>query len=649
MKKIQALILACGICFAAKAQIVAISPTGDGGFETGIDLSTNNWTAVNPSTTANQWVVNNTATAYAGARGVHVSNDGTANTYTTTVARACHFLRDVTIPAGADLITLSFYWKGMGQVGFDRLLVYTAPSSIVPAVNAPVSPATGIGGATLVWQQSATSAAYSLATVTLPNTLAGTTVRLIFTWQNDATGGTTPGAAIDNISLTYVCATPQPITGNAPVCIGGSVSVGNVFAGGTWQSQNTAIATVTSGGAVTGIAAGTTSITYTSGSCVSTAVVSVSPLPLPITGHDSVCVGSTTTFADVVIGGSWSSNYPVIASVLSGSGVITGHLAGQAFITYTMPGGCYVSDTVTVVNNPGSITGALQVCPGTTTNLSCAPSGGTWSSLNPGSASINSTGKVTGIVADTAVIKYTSAAGCSSFAVVTINPLPAPIICHSVMCAQGMDTAYNATAGGIWTSLTPSLLTINPTTGEMSPSAAGTATIKYTMATACAVTRSITLNPLPAVNVHFHAPSNTLYTDTPYVAYQWYHDIFGKVIGATSFRTAGLYNGKYYVEVTDTNGCVGTSPLFNYNTDMGVGGLAGSGAVQVYPNPATDVLHISATVPCNAVISSMDGKLIMSAEKVHTMNVSGLSAGLYLLTVYDEEGRKLAIERFTRR
>ncbi|GAA4459738.1 hypothetical protein GCM10023093_01280 [Nemorincola caseinilytica] len=636
---------------AAQAQITAISPTGVGGFESGTDLSSNGWTEINPGTVANQWVVNNAAPAYAGARGAHVSNDGTAYAYTTTVARTCHFMRDVVIPAGADVITLSFYWKGMGQVGFDRLLVYTTTPAIVPAPNVPVSPATGIGGATLVWQQSATAAAYTLATVSLPNTLAGTTVRLLFTWQNDATGGTSPGAAIDNISLTYVCGTPAPITGNAPVCIGNSVSVGNAFSGGTWASGNTAVATVSPTGVITGVAAGTTLITYTSGSCVSNAVVSVSPFPAAITGRDTVCVGSTTAFANSVMGGTWSSNYPVVASVLTTSGVITGHIAGASTITYTMPGGCYITDTVNVVSNPGAITGGMSICPGTTTTLSCAPSGGKWHSLNPGSASVNlNSGMVTGIAADTAVIRYTTPAGCSSFATVTINPLPAPIIVRNIRCAQGLDTAYNATPGGVWSSLTPSLLTISTLTGEFTPTGvAGTGTIRYTLGTGCSTTKSVTFNPLPAITVYFDGFSNTLYTDTPYVHYQWYHNIFGKVVGANTFKTAGLFNGSYYVEVTDTNGCVGRSAMFAYNTDMSAGIIAGAGSVQVYPNPATDVLHINAAVPVDAVITAMDGKVLMSTKNARSMNVSQLPSGLYMLTVYDAEGRKLAIERFVRR
>ncbi|MCX8471734.1 MAG: hypothetical protein ORN55_08140 [Chitinophagaceae bacterium] len=191
-------------------QITLISPTGDGGFETGSTFSANGWTAVNAAN--NLWEIGSVATTYAGSRGIYVANPSGTYSYKNNTALTSHFYRDVVIPSGATSIILSFYWKGSGESGWDRALIYTAPNSITPVANIPVSNSTSLTGATLVWTQPSvqTTLAYTLATITLPNTLAGTTVRLIFTWQNDASGGTTPGAAIDNISLVYnpPCTTP---------------------------------------------------------------------------------------------------------------------------------------------------------------------------------------------------------------------------------------------------------------------------------------------------------------------------------------------------------------------------------------------------------------------------------------------------------
>ena len=68
------------------AQTTLISPTGDGGFETGATMALNNWTAVNHTT--NTWQVGAAATAFAGARSAFVSNDGgTTYAYTNSVSQ----------------------------------------------------------------------------------------------------------------------------------------------------------------------------------------------------------------------------------------------------------------------------------------------------------------------------------------------------------------------------------------------------------------------------------------------------------------------------------------------------------------------------------------------------------------------------------
>ncbi len=186
------------LSFAADAQTVLVSPTGDGGFETGSTLSANGWTAVNDAT--NYWTAG-TTTAYAGSRAAYISTNGTNNSYTNTIVSTSHFYRDITVPGTETNISLSFYLKGFGEANWDRLLVYTAPTSVTPVVGTPASQGTALAGANLVYTQAATYANYTLQTITLPASLAGTTFRLIFTWQNDASGGTNPPAEVDNISL----------------------------------------------------------------------------------------------------------------------------------------------------------------------------------------------------------------------------------------------------------------------------------------------------------------------------------------------------------------------------------------------------------------------------------------------------------------
>ncbi len=715
MKFLQALLIACSISLAGNAQIIAVNPTAEGGFESGATFTSNGWTTVNPTTYANQWTLTNNAPAFAGSAGAHVTNDTVTFAYTTTVARTCHLFRNFTIPTGASDINLGFQWKGFGQSGADRLLVYLAPTTVLPVANMPASPSTTMAGATLIWTQpSYAENSYIPATVALPSGLAGSTVRLIFTWQNDASGGVSPGAAIDNISVTYDCATPAAIsgvnticagtttnfnttstggswsssdaaiatvsaagvvtgigagtatitytstcsayvtktitvlaaipaiTGNAPICTGYNVTLGNPLAGGVWSSAVPGVATISSAGFVTGVAAGTTAVSYTVGLCSAVAVVTVNALPDTITGDDTLCVGGTTTFANVVLGGTWSSSFVTVASVLPASGLISGIIPGISYITYTMPGGCFTTRQVTVVDLPAPITGPSDLCPGSQINLSSATSGGTWTSLNPGAASVNpTTGRVTGISSDVVTIVYTSRFGCSVSTMIFVNPVPANIVGANILCAGTTETYYNTTPGGAWTSMSPGTATIGATTGILNGVNGGNVVIRYTLSTGCFTSKIVTVTAAPAPVITFNNVTNTLETSMGFLTYQWYHSVYGMLAGATIYKVAGVHNGNYTVRVTDGSGCIGTSAPFNYNTFLNVADNADKNNVAIFPNPANNMVYISAQHKVNIAISGIDGKVYLEQSGVNEVDITALNAGLYLLTVYDNDGQKM--------
>jgi len=193
-----------------KSQSILVSPSGDGGFETGTSFGANGWTAVNDG--SNYWVVG-TSTKYSGANSAYISNDGTNNTYSNNTKRTSHFYKDITVPAGEPNIELSFYLQGTGEADYDRLLIYTAPTSVTPVAGNPVQYTTNITGATLIYSQPAVISFYALQSITLPSSLSGTTFRLIVTWQNDDNTGVNPPASIDNVTVTSAVQTTFSNTG----------------------------------------------------------------------------------------------------------------------------------------------------------------------------------------------------------------------------------------------------------------------------------------------------------------------------------------------------------------------------------------------------------------------------------------------------
>ena len=173
--------------------------SADGGFENPGGFLGNGWIAVN--TSQNNWVIDNSAGPFSGSNSAYISNNGSSFIYTSSVSQTSHFYRDITIPAGETCISLSFKIKSVGEPFFDRLLVYTAPTSVTPLANLPLSSSTVLTGATLIYTDPGNQSNYSNVNVIINPALAGTTFRLIFTWQNDNTGVSNSPVSVDDISV----------------------------------------------------------------------------------------------------------------------------------------------------------------------------------------------------------------------------------------------------------------------------------------------------------------------------------------------------------------------------------------------------------------------------------------------------------------
>ncbi len=238
---------------------------------------------------------------------------------------------------------------------------------------------------------------------------------------------------------TFSCPeTAGTITGINTICVGNTTTLSNSVTSGTWSSSATGIATVNSSGIVSGISAGTATISYTvtetCGSVTTTLVVTVNPLASTdiITGSSSVCVGSSTILANAATGGIWTSSATGIATI-GGTGVVVGVAAGTATISYTTTNSCgsTVATRIVTVNalpNAGTITGIAEVFVGHTTILSNTIAGGIWRSSDTAKAIVSSTGTVTGIASGVAIISYEDINSCGSAIatrVVTVSPAAA--------------------------------------------------------------------------------------------------------------------------------------------------------------------------------------------------------------------------------
>ena len=301
-------------------------------------------------------------------------------------------------------------------------------------------------------------------------------------------------------TATITVNSTAPITGITNVCQGSSLVLSNAVAGGTWSSANTAIATVDLNlGVVYGIAAGTTGINYTTAAgCVISTAFTVNVMPTAIAGNTTVCQGSTTTLSNSVSGGTWGSGSPAIAAIGANSGTITTGNSGTSVITYATVAGCAVTATVTV-NPLTAISGITSVCQGSITSLTDATPNGTWSSANTSIATADiNTGNITGVAAGVANIMYTTPLGCFTTIPMTVNPLPSAIAGNTTLCVGTTTTLSNSITGGTWSSGTPATATIGTNNGILTSGIAGTTVVTYTTSFGCALSATVTVNPLPA-------------------------------------------------------------------------------------------------------------------------------------------------------
>ena len=163
------------------------------------------WVLLNGSQT-NQWYIG-TDTTNLGSRSLLISNvDSSSNTYSTNVTSITYAYREFELAAGGYYV--SYYWHAYGESGYDYLRVFLAPSSAV--FSAGLLPTGGT---------STNSFQYTVPTGWIPldgggrlnlssswqtyacefNVSVADTYKLVFMWCNNASGGTNPPAAVDNI------------------------------------------------------------------------------------------------------------------------------------------------------------------------------------------------------------------------------------------------------------------------------------------------------------------------------------------------------------------------------------------------------------------------------------------------------------------
>lgn len=308
-------------------------------------------------------------------------------------------------------------------------LSWTSSNSAAATVNATgLVTAVGIGSAQVTGSMSGKSA---VSTITV-----------------SAAAPTIVSIAVTPASATISIAGTQQLTATATYS---DSSTANITGTATWSTSASAVATVSFTGLVTGVAAGTANISASLNGLTGSSAITVSPTAptlvslaiaptsATIAVSGTIQLTATATYSDgstanVSSSAAWSSNNSSVASV-STTGLVTGVAQGTATIsavfmgmtatsTITVPAaGTLVSIAVTP-SSASLIIGATQQLTATATygdgSMANVTSLSTWTTSNAASATVSSSGLVTGVLSGSATITA-SYSGLTSTSSITVN------------------------------------------------------------------------------------------------------------------------------------------------------------------------------------------------------------------------------------
>jgi gliding motility-associated-like protein len=517
------------------------------------------------------------------------------------------------------------------------------PSALTP-VTVTVNPVP------VVTVTNATVCAGQQAILTATSTVPGGT----FTWSP---GGTT-GATITvtpNTTTTYtatytVAGCPpvtgtgtvtinplQPITGTLSACLGLTSQLSNAVTPGTWSSSNTGVATISASGLVTGVSAGTSTITYNaSNGCSTTSQFTVFPQPvLTATPSNVLCFGGTGSVslsavganAPYTYGGSPTQNLQPGTYTYTATSV-DGCVSAPVSVTITQPQAALAlsSTQVNVLcsgNNTGSIN--LTVTGGT------APYTYAWSN--------NTTLEdPTGLASGAYTVTVTDANGCTATTTVTItqpSTLTSSYTQVNVGCFGNNTGSIDLTVNGgvapyvfVWSN--------QAITEDLNNIPSGIYTVTATDANGCTTTQTVTITQPQAalalsttqVNVLCFGNSTgsvnlTVTGGTAPYNYLWSNN-------GTAEDPTGMPSGAYTVTVTDANGCTAQTSVTITQPQAGLALSTTQVNVLCFGNSTGSV---------NLTVTGGTAPYTYAWSNNTTLqDPTGLAAGTYTVTVTDANG-----------
>ncbi len=473
------------------------------------------------------------------------------------------------LAAGAFTCTVTDAWGCLATT----TVTITQPAAVLAATTAPTGTSCGLANGSATASATGGTAGYTYlwsngaTTATISNVPSGTYTVTVTDTRNCTT------------TATALIAASNPVTANAtsntPASCGQSNGAATVSATGgtgafTYQWSNGATTQN-----ITGLAAGSYTVTVTSGSpnCFSTATVTVASL-----GNVTATVNQVQQSSCGLSngGGTASATGGTNYSYLWSNGATTQAVSGLAPGTYTVT----VTDVSTCTATATLVINASNAVNASVPNFSpttCGQNDGSAGAIGAGGngnftylwSNGATTQNVSGLGAGTYTVTVTDGVGCTGTSAVNIatsTAVTANIFNFtSTSCglSNGVASAVAQGGSGVYTYLWND----GQTTAQAVGLAAGSYSVTVTDQAGCTGTSTVTINASSAPSVAVSGQANvdcfggntgsataTATSGTAPYTYLWSN-------GQTSATAANLAAGSYTVTVTDASNCTQTATV----------------------------------------------------------------------------------------
>ena len=622
------------------------------------DVAGNNGWALKNGSCINKWYVGTPTGATSGA--LYISNDnGTTASY--TIGSASTVVAEKLFETGtSDSLTISFDLTIGGETGatgtsvYDYLKVFWVPADTVYEASTSTTYYGNAGFSTNVIMSNATSASnYTVNLLTGTQTMSATIAnqpntlkKLVFVWRNDSSGGTQPGAIIDNLSIEETGGdTPAPC--DAPTALTAS-NITETSAEVTWNGTATGYEVRLAGGTAetvsttsktfTGLTAGTAYTVEVRAVCesgnsswVSTTFTTQSSQVDPCDAPTALTASNVTQTEATVSWTGTASSYEVrlaggtAETVTTTSKTFTNLTAGTAY-TVEVRAVCessqsaWVSTSFTTQNAQGVTPPTVTTLAATSVTHEAATLNGT---ITAGSETITAQGFM---YKATTATDWTTVSATGTTLTATVNNLTA-------------ETAYEYKAFATTASETVEGTVMNFTTAE-APVIVTPPTVT-TLAATSVTHEAATLNGTITAGSETITAQGFMYKAT--TATDWTTvSATGTTLTATVNNLTAETAYEYKAFATTASETV-EGEVMNFTT-LAASGLAdienGISAI-VYPNPAKDkaMLRLSGlTTTAKVIISDLQGRIILTDDiqagvETYELNTSNYASGVYYIRI----------------